>query len=175
MLFKKIVLVFLILSSLIFAQKYKRANWNHWGSVKDGITVRIDTRNKVLYDENISDSLICLILKGKLKVIKGRWVCPYSSDTITNPRKLDIDHLVPLKNAYESGAKNWSKRKKKLYANYLKNPNHLVACRADLNRQKGSKGPLQWMPPKNKEWYIKSWVEVKREWHLKCLFVLKKH
>jgi len=153
-------------------EKYNRKNWSHWVTVKDGVNISLNTRQKVLYDENVSDTLICLILKGDLKIIKGTWVCPYSGDTIYDPRKLDIDHLVPLKNAFESGGKRWSKRKKKEYANYLKDENHLVACKASLNRQKGSKGPLEWMPEKNKIWYVKSWVHIKRLWNLKCDIII---
>jgi hypothetical protein len=62
----------------------------------------------------------------------------------TRADQLDIDHVVPIKWAYDHGAKNWSKDKKMIFANDEYN---LMAVDLRLNRQKGAKGPNHWMPP----------------------------
>lgn len=93
-------------------------------------------------------------------------MCPFTGDTITRSRRVDIDHLVPLKEAYLSGADTWSPEKKEAYANYLGNPNHLVAVSASANRSKGAKDPSEWMPEINQDWYIREWIRVKTEWAL---------
>jgi hypothetical protein len=102
-----------------------------------------------------------------MRVVKGKWVCPYSGDTITDPSKLDVDHLVPLKNAFLSGGMFWDKEMKKKFANYLKNKDHLVAVKASENRKKGAKGPEEYMPKINQCWYLKTWLDIKKEWNLK--------
>jgi len=149
-------------------KQYDRSDWVHWiDADKDGVT----TRQEVLIDENlIKDSLKMVYTKGnKIKIIKGFWVCLYTGDTITNPRELDIDHLVPLKNAHESGASSWSRKKKREYANYLKDKNHLVAVKASANRQKGAKAPGEWLPDKNQTWYVNAWFHIKNTWHLNVI------
>lgn len=65
-------------------------------------------------------------------------------------RDLDIDHLVPLKNARDSGGWAWSLDRKKEYANYLGEPDHLIAVTSGANRSKGAKGPDEWRPPRRR-------------------------
>ena len=81
---------------------------------------------------------------------------------------LDVDHVVPLMEAYLSGAKNWSRQKKMQYANFLQNKDHLIAVFRGVNRSKGAKDPAKWLPP-NKDYqkvYIRIWVEIKKQWGL---------
>lgn len=163
----KLISLFLILFNIVYSGEYNRKNWRHWiDDDRDGF----DTRQEVLIEENLADTLLVTYVNGKKRVIKGLWICPYTGDSITNPKKLDIDHFVPLGNAYESGGKNWSKDKKKLYANYLKNPKHLVAVKSSANRSKGKKSPDRWMPEKNKCEYLITWVLLKQFWELEMTF-----
>ena len=147
----------------VFAQEYNRKDWKHW---VDGDKNGLDTRQEVLIAENIApDSLTVYDSTGK--IVEGLWVCPYTGDSITNPRKLDIDHLVPLKEAHISGGITWSKEKKEAFANELfYSDNHLMAVSAKANRSKGAKDPSKWMPSINKCWYINSWIEIKKRWAL---------
>lgn len=74
----------------------------------------------------------------------GRWHDPYTDRIHTEARKLDIDHLVPLAWAWDHGAARWSDAKRARFAN---DPVNLFPVTAAVNRQKGAKGPLEWLPP----------------------------
>ena len=80
-------------------------------------------------------------------MVSGSCNDPYSGRTITDATKLDIDHMVPLKEAHQSGAGNWSRERKRAYANDLDDPDTLIAVDRRLNRQKGAKDPAEWLPP----------------------------
>ena len=82
---------------------------------------------------------------------------------VTIPGDLDIDHMVPLANAHRSGAWQWSPERKRLYANYLDDPNHLIAVTARANRSKGARGPEEWQSPDSSYWcqYAVDWITIK--------------
>jgi hypothetical protein len=81
------------------------------------------------------------------RVVSGSWFGKYSGDVFTDASKLDIDHLVPLKEAHESGGFAWDAARRRDYANDLSDPNTLIAVERGLNRQKGAKDPADWLPP----------------------------
>ncbi len=145
------------------AEKESSYNRKEWGKWIDEDGDGFNTRQEVLIEE----SLIEPIIKSN-KVIYGKWYDVFSGEYFSDPKYLDIDHFVPLKNAYESGASNWSKRKKYKYYNYLKDKNHLIAVSKTINRSKGHKSPVEWLPP-NKEYqceYVRTWYKIKKEWGL---------
>ena len=76
--------------------------------------------------------------------------------------------MVPLKEAHESSAANWSRERKRDYANDLSDPNTLIAVDRSLNRQKGAGDPADWLPPNQayREEYAQAWVAVKLKWGL---------
>lgn len=98
----------------------------------------------------------------------GTWVDPYSGNTFGNPRQLDVDHMVPLKNAHESGAWAWSAARRRQYANDLSDPAHLLAVSASENRRKGAKGPDGYLPPATAFHcdYVRAWIRIKERWEL---------
>ena len=101
-------------------------------------------------------------------MVSGSWNDPYSGRTITDASKLDIDHMVPLKEAHESGGHAWDVYRKREYANDLSEPNTLIAVDRGLNRQKGAGDPAEWLPPNQTyhEEYASAWVAVKLKWGL---------
>ena len=105
---------------------------------------------------------------GQCRVASGQWVAPFTGTVVTDPSKLDIDHMVPLANAHRSGGHAWGADRKRAYANDLSNSAHLVAVTASANRSKGARGPEDWKPPDESYWcqYATEWFEVKVEWEL---------
>lgn len=140
--------------------EYDRDDWGGWiDEDGDGL----NTRHEVLAEESLIKPVI-----SNNKVISGKWFDKYTGKYFTNPSDLDIDHLVPLKNAHISGASNWSKKKKNRYYNYLKYDNHLIAVSKSANRNKSYKSPVNWLPP-NKEYqceYVREWFKIKTAWGL---------
>lgn len=74
----------------------------------------------------------------------------YSGKILFDASKVDIDHVVPLKWAWEHGAQVWNKTKREQFAN---DPINLVPVEASLNRSKGAKGLDEWLPPANQAQY----------------------
>ena len=105
----------------------------------------------------------------RCRVASGEWLGPYTGQRFTDPRQLDIDHLVPLRHAHDTGAGAWSAARKRQYANYLAQPAHLVAVEARVNRSKGAKGPADWRPPNQAYWcqYATDWQAIKEQWGLR--------
>ncbi|KYG65516.1 hypothetical protein AZI86_00095 [Bdellovibrio bacteriovorus] len=101
-------------------------------------------------------------------VSRGTWEDPYTGGRFTDARDLQIDHFVPLKNAYISGADKWNKKKRCLYANYLGNKFHLLAVEGTENMRKSDRGPDGYVPP-NRAYqcqYLAQWLKVKVIWSL---------
>ena len=143
--------------------EYNRSQWKHWAD-EDGDCQ--DARQEVL----ISESLIEVTLEPerKCRVETGRWYGAFTGIYVEAPGDLDIDHLVPLKNAHDSGGWAWSADRKQEYANYLVDLDHLIAVTKGANRSKGAKGPEEWRPPDEGYWcqYATDWTEVKMQWGL---------
>ena len=142
---------------------YNRREWRHWIDA-DGDCQ--DARQEVLIEESVG--LIVFTGGDQCRVESGEWLAPFTSTVVTDPGKLDIDHLVPLANAHRSGGHAWDSDRKRAYANHLANPAHLVAVTASANRSKGARGPEDWRPSDQNYWcqYAEDWVAVKVEWEL---------
>lgn len=102
--------------------------------------------------------------KKECKVLSGRWNSPYSDKTIYKASDIDIDHVIPLKWAWDHGADKWPKKKRVKIAN---DPANLLSVEASLNRQKGAKGLDKWLPPKNQCQYIARFERVRKTYGLK--------
>jgi len=141
---------------------YNRSDWGRWKDVDKDCQ---NTRQEVLIEESVEP--VVLDERG-CKVLSGRWKCPLTGSWYTNPSNLDIDHTVPLKAAHNAGGSSWTTIKKSSYFNDLNDTNHLMATSASANRSKGSRTPLEWMPP-NVNFhcdYLRSWVTIKSRWGL---------
>lgn len=101
-------------------------------------------------------------------VVSGSWTSAYDGVKTRNPSSFDIDHLVPLREAWRSGASRWNVPTRERYANDLGYAATLRAVTANSNRVKGDRDPAQWMPPRQIHHckYIGSWIAVKYRWKL---------
>ena len=143
---------------------YDRKEWHPGWRDADGDCQ--NTRHEVLAEE----SLIPVTLSPDgCKVIAGQWLDPYSGKIFTVPRELDIDHLVPLKEAHISGGSDWNTEKKRRYANDLSSPATLLAVSRSENLLKGAKDPSKWLPPNHayRCEYVRLWKEIKARWGLR--------
>lgn len=141
---------------------YKRDLFRHW---IDADGDQCNTREEVLIAESAGrpqvDAYGC-------KVVAGEWLSTYDNVAHSDPSDLDIDHLVPLKEAWDSGAWAWSGSKRRSFANDLSDPRPLIAVTARANRSKGDKDPSNWLPSNSAYLctYISDWVAVKARWGL---------
>lgn len=78
------------------------------------------------------------------RVVRGRWIDTYTGRYFTSASDVDIDHLVPLRWAWDHGAHSWSEEKRNMFANDRSN---LFIVESDVNVEKRSRGPLDWLPP----------------------------
>ena len=97
----------------------------------------------------------------------GTWYSECDGKTITSACGIDIDHVVPLKEAWRSGASEWSTPERRAFANDLTD-SQLIAVSAGSNRGKGNKDPGNWKPPLQSYWctYSRAWISVKPTYQL---------
>lgn len=143
---------------------YSRDRFKHWLTADEhgwkNVSGRCDVRDAALLrdGDKVEANRYCTIKSGT-------WVDPYTLVTFTDPKKLDIDHMVPLANAWRSGANTWSDAERADYAN---NPLVVLAVSASENRAKGDKGPEAWKPEASSMncAYATRWVVIKDTYHL---------
>ena len=105
-------------------------------------------------------------------VLAGTWVDPYTGRTLRftdlkdlhQAQAIQIDHIVPLAEAWVSGAKSWSEDRRRQYANTL---SVLLAVDGPTNESKGDDDPGAWRPRKGFQCtYAVRWIAIKTTWHL---------
>ncbi|MFI6639998.1 HNH endonuclease family protein [Streptomyces sp. NPDC050504] len=99
--------------------------------------------------------------------VGGSWFSEYDGATWTAASDLDIDHVVPLAEAWRSGANSWTTAQRQGFANDLTRP-QLIAVTDNVNQAKGDKDPAEWLPPRTSYrcTYARMWVHVKHDWNL---------
>lgn len=142
---------------------YSRDDWKHWVDT-DGDCQ--NSRAEVLIEE--SSTPPTFNTDRDCRVIGGNWDGPYTGEAFDIASDVDIDHLVPLKNAHLSGGWQWDAARKADYANSMAADYHLIAVDKTANRAKGARGPEQWQPPDDSYHcqYARDWVAVKAAWDL---------
>lgn len=122
-----------------------------------------DTRREVLIAESVSAPVV-----GTGCAVSGEWNSWYDGVTWTTSTDVDIDHMVPLSEAWRSGASTWTSQQRRAYANDLELDASLAAVTDNVNQSKGDSDPAQWMPPAAgmECRYITDWVLVKYRWNL---------
>lgn len=165
----RLLLVILTVGTVAWAAtipKYDRREWRHWVDA----TPCVSTRQAVIAREGVYVSWTdggCFVRDVQIRsMYSSGYLEPKNAREVQT--EIDVDHLVPLGHAHESGGWRWTRERKQEYANYLGFRAHLVPVEPSLNRSKGAKGPDQWMPPDPARWcwYLTSWATVKYVWGL---------
>ena len=143
--------------------KYERKDWRHWED-HDGDCQ--DARQEALIAESLVD--VTFETDRQCRVESGRWYGAFAGAYFEDPGDLDVDHMVPLKNAHNSGGWAWNPGMKEEYANVLEYDDHLIAVQDRANQSKGARGPDEWMPPDESYWcqYATDWAQIKERWDL---------
>lgn len=132
---------------------YSRDRFPHWSSQGNSC----DTREIVLQRQgsDVKTDKDC-------KATSGTWTSPYDNVVIKDAGEADIDHMVPLAEAWRSGADKWTDEERKAFANDLGGI-QLLAVTAKTNRGKGDQDPAKWKPPAEEYWctYARQWISVK--------------
>jgi hypothetical protein len=138
---------------------YARDKFRHWVDADgDGCS----TRKEVLIieaDDPVSVGSGCALTGG-------RWYSYYDRVSWTDSARIDIDHLVPLAEAWDSGARSWTAGVRRAFANDLGDVRSLVGVTDSVNQAKGDKDPQQWLPAHGRCRYVREWVAVKHRWRL---------
>ncbi|MFK4156994.1 HNH endonuclease family protein [Streptomyces fungicidicus] len=140
---------------------YERTKFRHWiDADRDGCS----TRSEVLLEEAVTAPE----QGARCALTGGTWYSPYDDTYFASARSLDIDHLVPLAEAWDSGASAWSAAERQGYANDLEDPRALIAVSAASNRSKADQDPATWEPPAAgyRCAYATDWVAIKIRWGL---------
>ncbi|MDQ1022516.1 hypothetical protein QF035_000098 [Streptomyces umbrinus] len=100
----------------------------------------------------------------------GRWWSYYDETWVTSASGLDVDHMVPLAEAWDSGASAWTPQRREAYANDQDALTSLVAVTARSNRAKADRDPAEWLPPAPSDEvrcrYAVEWAGTKLRWSL---------
>ncbi|MEW1583192.1 HNH endonuclease family protein [Streptomyces microflavus] len=142
---------------------YSRSSFKHWNSGDDA-TDGCNTRAEVL----LAEAVVAPTVEAGCKLTGGTWVSYYDGQEVTSAGSLDIDHMVPLAEAWDSGASGWSAVRREAYANDQVSAVSLVAVTARTNRSKSDQDPADWMPPSPEAQcrYVGEWVSTKLRWGL---------
>ena len=137
---------------------YERDLFPTW----DTISGTCNTREWILKRDgtNVVTTSACVATSGS-------WYSPYDGATWTAASDVDIDHLVPLAEAWDSGARNWTTAQRESFANDVTRP-QLLAVTDNVNQSKGDKDPAEWMPSLTSYacTYVRAWVQVKYYYNL---------
>ncbi len=144
-----------------FPSGYDRDLFRHWiDADRDGC----DARREVLMLEAV---VVPTVGEG-CSLTGGSWYSAFDGVTTNDPGEFDIDHMVALKEAWDSGAHAWDSDRRRAFANDLDLPQALIAVSQSSNRSKGADDPAEWLPPLVSYHcqYIEDWMVVKIKWEL---------
>jgi hypothetical protein len=137
---------------------YSRDKFPHWITISGAC----NTRETVLKRDGTS-----VVTDSSCAATAGRWFSPYDGATWTQASDVDIDHIVPLADAWRTGASAWTTARRQQFANDLADP-QLIAVTDNVNQAKGDQTPATWKPPLSSYWctYAKMWTHTKSRFAL---------
>jgi hypothetical protein len=142
---------------------YDRDAFRHWNAGDDPAD-GCNTRAEVLIAEAVEPPTV----GPRCRLTGSRWWSYYDQVWVASASGLDIDHMTPLAEAWDSGASAWSAQRREAYANDQGAPASLVAVTARSNRSKADQDPAQWLPPAAEVHcrYVAEWMGTKLRWAL---------
>ncbi|ONI69109.1 HNH endonuclease [Kribbella sp. ALI-6-A] len=137
---------------------YSRDLFPHWSTVSG----TCDTRDEVLKRDGTG-----VTVDANCEPTAGRWYSVYDATYLTDDSAVDIDHIVPLAEAWKSGANTWTTARRQQFAND-RTIAQLIAVSASSNRSKGDKDPASWKPTNTSVHciYAREWIWVKYTYKL---------
>ncbi|GAA1435157.1 HNH endonuclease family protein [Mycobacterium cookii] len=142
---------------------YDRTLFKHWVDANGDCQ---NARAEVLISEAEPDTPLTYTTSGRCTVSTGRWFSYYDRVSWTSASDVDIDHMVPLAEAWGSGASGWTSARREAYANDLGDYRTLVGVTDNVNQSKSDQDPSTWLPTYDKCRYVAEWVAVKIRWGL---------
>jgi hypothetical protein len=132
---------------------YSRDEFPHWITVSG----TCNTRETVLKRDGTS-----VVTDSSCAATSGSWYSPYDGATWTAASDVDIDHIVPLAEAWRSGASSWTTSRRQGFANDRTRP-QLIAVTDNVNQAKGDQDPSAWQPSVTSYrcTYARMWIRVK--------------
>ncbi|MFF9472672.1 HNH endonuclease [Streptomyces roseolus] len=142
---------------------YEKSAFPHWDEGLDAAD-GCDTRAEVLLEEAVEAPAI----GAGCALTGGRWTSFYDGQSVTDASLLRVDHLVPLEEAWASGASGWTAARRAAYANDQGAAATLVAVTARSLRAKAGQDPAAWVPDDRAAYcrYVGEWVGTKLRWGL---------
>lgn len=138
---------------------YERDEFVHWVDADDD---GCDARDEVLIEEADDPPSV----GSGCTLTGGRWYSYYDGVSHTRTSDLDVDHLVPLAEAWDSGAHRWTAARRQSYANDLGDRRTLVGVTDSVNQAKGDQDLAKWLPEQQRCRYLREFVAVKIRWSL---------
>ncbi|MEV1167417.1 HNH endonuclease family protein [Nonomuraea sp. NPDC049784] len=137
---------------------YDRSLFPHWITISG----TCNTREEVLKRDGTN-----VVTDSSCAAVSGSWYSPYDGATWSQASDVDIDHMVPLAEAWSSGAWAWTTSKRQSFANDLGGP-QLWAVTDNVNQSKSDQDPAEWQPPRSSFdcTYARAWIQVKWYWGL---------
>ncbi|WP_116243733.1 HNH endonuclease family protein [Nocardiopsis sp. FIRDI 009] len=138
---------------------YDRSLFPHWVDVQGTCSAR-----QVVLLRDGHD----VVTDSRCQPTSGRWWSSFDATWVyDDPSRISVDHMVPLSEAWKTGARHWSTSRRRDFANDVNAP-QLWPATPSSNSSKGDDDPSEWMPPNTAVHcdYVKAWVNVKYRYDL---------
>jgi hypothetical protein len=137
---------------------YDRSLFPHWVNVSGNCTAR----QYVLHRDGVN-----VVTGSNCQPTSGNWQSDFDGVWTSTVSNATVDHVVALKEAWESGAHAWTTTQRRNFANDVHSPQLWIAT-ASVNSSKGDRDPAQWIPPNVSVRcdYAKAWINVKYRYGL---------
>jgi len=99
-------------------------------------------------------------------LIEGRWTDALRASDRLSPQQVSVEQLVPIEEAWRSGASQWSPTTRAKFANDVEDTRALLVTSQRSSQQRGSRDPSLWQPNRGRCEYVSDWIAVKFRWNL---------